>query len=377
MSRVASVHHLEMVKFLCTGACIIIALSLFNTSDAYTLDQSGVTARGVSAISMSNGYNRNSNNEISIHKTIQKKNNFKIDISAYSQTRLQQSKVTTVNNDDDTYAKDVKTTAAWVAAALGFGGIVASTKGADASLQYFAGYALEQSLSVDNLFVFLLLFDYFKVDKSSQDKILQYGFLGAIVLRGLFIGAGTVVLAQFHQVLLLFAGVLFFSSYGILFGGGDEEEEDFENNPIINFAKKYLRSTDKRDGDNFFTTINGEKFATPLLLCLVCVELSDIVFAFDSVPAIFGVTQDPFIIFSSNIFAIAGLRSLFTVLSRAVSQLEYLEKSVGLILALIGAKLTAETFDIELLNPLQSLLIVLGLLGGGVALSLLNKNKEE
>jgi len=131
------------------------------------------------------------------------------------------------------------------------------------------------------------------------------------------------------------------------------------------------------DGDNFFTIVNGVKMATPYLLCVICIELSDIVFAFDSVPAIFGVTENPFIVFTSNIFAIAGLRSLFGVLSRAVTDLQYLEKSVGIILGIIALKLGFETVDIELLDPLQSLAVVISVLGAGVGLSLLSSPSEN
>ena len=147
---------------------------------------------------------------------------------------------------------------------------------------------------------------------------------------------------------------------------------------MVIFAKKYLRTSDKFDGSNFFTMIDGVKYATPLLLCLVCVELTDILFAFDSVPAIFGVTNDPLIVYSSNIFAILGLRSLFGVLATAVDKLKYLDKAVGVVLAVIAAKLGAEPFGIELLTPLQSLAVVLGVLGTGVAASLLvNPDAKE
>lgn len=279
--------------------------------------------------------------------------------------------------DENSLAQYTKKTFGWVAAATGFAGIIAATKGPEAAIQFASGYALEQTLSVDNLFVFLLLFEYFKVTGKGQEKILGYGLWGAILLRGLFIGAGTVALQQFHEVLLIFAGVLYLSSFSILFGNGDEDEESVDDNQVIKFAKSFLKSTDKRDGDKFFIVESGVTLATPLFLCLICIEISDVIFAFDSVPAVFGVTQDPFIVFTSNIFAIAGLRSLYGFLSKAVDGLKYLEKAVGLILLLIAVKLTGETFNVELLNPLQSLLCVVGILGGGVALSLLDKNNDS
>lgn len=272
------------------------------------------------------------------------------------------------------YGRDVRNTFAWVGAAALFSIGVAWQMGTQNAIEFCSGYILEYCLSVDNLFVFLVLFDYFNVkDNSMKEKVLSYGILGAILLRGLFIGLGAVALEQSEKILLLFAGVLAFSSFKIVFSGDDEEDEedeDLSDNFIVKLTKSLVSTSTSFDGDNFFTMENGVKAATPLLLCLICVELSDVVFAFDSVPAVFGVTQDPFVVFTSNIFAIAGLRSLFGVLSQAVADLKYLEKAVGLVLAVISAKLGAQAFDIELLSPLQSLVVVLSILGGGIALSL-------
>lgn len=203
---------------------------------------------------------------------------------------------------DVSYEDDVKRTLLWVAASLAFSVGIAATKGTTSAIEFCSGYVLEQCLSVDNLFVFLVLFDYFKVNsKAAQERILSYGIGGAIVLRGLFVGLGAVALEQFHQVLLVFALVLGFSSFKILFSGDDDDdEENLENNAVVTFARRFLKTTPNFDGVNFFTIENGVRVATPLLLCLVCVELSDVVFAFDSVPAVFGVTQDPFIVYTSN-----------------------------------------------------------------------------
>lgn len=320
--------------------------------------------------------------------------------------------------------KDIARTLAWVGAAGIFATGLTFTMGPSAGIEFVSGYALEQCLSVDNLFVFLVLFDYFKVSTERQDKVLSYGIWGAVVLRGIFIAAGSVALAEFHQILLAFAAVLFFSSYKILFKGeGEDEDEDLSQNPVVRFASAYFRTSDQFDGDRFFTQVQvpvdaaGKELqapvakaaaapakkssffgrskpvpaapagptklvqlATPLFLCLVCIELSDVVFAFDSVPAIFGITENPLIVYSSNIFAIAGLRSLYGVLSSAVAELEYLEKAVGVILAVVASKMTAETFGVEILTPLQSLLVILTILGGGVGLSLQQNSqaaKEE
>lgn len=283
-----------------------------------------------------------------------------------TQELVETQKVVAETGVDD-YAGQVRNTLGWVAAAGLFAFGISMTTGTDAAIEFVSGYVLEQSLSIDNLFVFLILFDYFKVEQGNQAKVLNYGIIGAVVLRGLFIAAGSVALEQFHQVLFVFAAVLFASSYGILFSGGDDEDENVDENWIVKLSRRYFKSTDQFEGEKFF---NKDGLATPLFLCLVCIELSDVVFAFDSVPAIFGVTQDPFIVYTSNIFAISGLRSLYFVLAKAVSELKYLEKAVGLVLAFIGVKLAGEACSIELVTPLQSLGVVLGLLGAGVGASL-------
>ena len=256
---------------------------------------------------------------------------------------------------DNNFSKDIRNTLGWVAAAGVFAAGVGINKGVDSAIEFVSGYALEQSLSIDNLFVFLVLFDYFKVDREKQSKVLTYGILGAIILRAVFIGFGGIAIQNFHQVLAIFAAVLLYSSYKMLFMEDSDEDEvgnficsmEFLNLSRIFQKIRSLSSIRKpsispinlmetseftvpihyfSDFYRFFTVENGRRLATPLLLCLVCVELSDIVFAFDSVPAIFGVTEDPFIVYTSNIFAISGLRSLFGVLSEGIDNLKYLDK---------------------------------------------------
>jgi TerC family integral membrane protein len=192
--------------------------------------------------------------------------------------------------ENEIYKTAIQRTLAWVAAAAAFGTGLFFVFGAETSEEFFAGYLLEQSLSVDNLLVFLLLFDYFKIPQKYQNRVLNWGILGAIVMRAIMIGLGSVALQQFHGVLLAFAAVLLYSSVQILFEG-DEDDEDLGENSIVQFSKKLLKSTDEFDGDRFFTMVNGVKLATPMLLCLVAVEVSDVVFAVDSVPAVFGVTE--------------------------------------------------------------------------------------
>jgi TerC family integral membrane protein len=176
-----------------------------------------------------------------------------------------------------------------------FGGVLWTLYGHDTSYEFFAGYLVEQSLSVDNLFVFLLLFDYFKVPLAAQDRVLNWGIYGAIVMRAVMIGLGSVALSKFHVVLLIFAGILVYSSISAIIalanGNSDEEEEDMSENSIVKFSRKLIDSTEYFDGDRFFTMVNGVKKATPLFICMIALEISDVVFAVDSIPAVFGVTS--------------------------------------------------------------------------------------
>jgi len=263
-----------------------------------------------------------------------------------------------------------------VAAALGFALFIYITRGQTSGLEFLSGYIVEESLSVDNLFVFLLLFDYFKVPLEAQKRVLQWGFLGALASRGLFIGLGSVAIQQFKPIILVFAGILIYSS-GKLLLDSEDEPEDLRDNPVVKFASRWIETTDKYDGNKFFTTSpEGNKVATPLFLALVCIEISDVLFAVDSVPAVFGVTKDPLIVFTSNMFAILGLRSLYTVLSAAVQDLEYLQPAVALILGFVGIKLAAEYFGLEV-GTVQSLSVIISLLGGGIGLSLYKNNLKK
>ena len=271
--------------------------------------------------------------------------------------------------------------ALWVGAATLFGLGVGATMGAGKAEEYFSGYLLEQSLSVDNLFVFVLVFDYFKVPMKQQQKVLSYGIGGAMAMRAAMIVAGYEAVTNFKPVLLVFAGILIFSSYKLI-TEEEEEEEDMSENAIVKFCSNLLPVSEDYDGDNFFTEVRNDetgemiKMATPLLLCLCVIELSDVVFAVDSIPAVFGVTQDPFIVYSSNIFAILGLRSLFAFVAVMVAELEYLQTAVAAVLGFVGCKMVAEFGGVEVSTE-ASLAVVVGMLGAGVALSLANKDDEE
>ena len=256
-----------------------------------------------------------------------------------------------------------------LAAAFGAGGWLAL--GREAGEEWLAGYLLEQSLSVDNLLVFVLVFDYFKVEEGAQKNVLNYGIWGAAIFRAVFVLLGAELLENFEGVLLLFAGILIFSSYKILAGGDEDEEADLQNNAVVKLCRRVITVSDEYDGDRFFTlAADGARIATPLLLVLTVIELSDLVFAVDSIPAVFGVTRDPFIVYSSNLLAILSLRSLYSLVSSGMSELEYLEKAVGVVLGFIGLKMVAGFGGLEISTGL-SLSVVCALLAGGVGLSVL------
>ena len=270
---------------------------------------------------------------------------------------------------------DMKEVALWVGAATLFGLGIGATMGSEPSEEYFAGYLLEQSLSVDNLFVFVLVFDYFQVPLKSQQRVLTYGIAGAMAMRAAMIVAGYEAVTNFKPILLVFAGVLIFSSYKLL-TEDEDEEEDMADNAIVKFCSGILPVSEGYDGDKFFTVVDGVKMATPLLLCLMVIELSDVVFAVDSIPAVFGVTQDPFIVYSSNIFAILGLRSLYAFVATIVAELEYLQTAVAAVLGFVGLKMVAD-FGGYHVSTSASLAVVVGMLGAGVTLSLVKGKEDE
>lgn len=283
--------------------------------------------------------------------------------------RMQEQPGSTTTEDED-FDIAIKNTAIAVSAAMAFGAGLYTLQGPQSGFEFLTGYVVEQSLSVDNLFVFILLFQYFKVPVDLQRTVLSWGIAGAVVMRGIFITAGLVAIQTLRPVLVLFASFLIFSSYKILSGGGDDDEddEDLSNNAVVKFSSSLLKSTDAYDGDKFFTMVDGVRRATPLLLVLVCVELSDVLFAVDSIPAVFGVTEDPLVVFTSNIFAILGLRALYNVLVKLVQDLEYLEPAVGLVLLFVGIKMIVEFLGVNVPEDL-ALAVVVSTLGGGVAAS--------
>ncbi len=230
----------------------------------------------------------------------------------------------------------------WVAVGIGFGIHVYFDISGQAASQYFQAYMLEKSLSVDNLFVIALLFSYFAVPKIYQHRVLYWGVIGALIFRGIFIALGAVLISRFEFVLAIFGAILLLSAYKMAFSSHDAV--DPEKNPLLKFMRKRMRMTKDYDGKKFFTKINAVRYATPLFAVLLIVETTDVVFAFDSIPAVFGISSDPFIVFSSNAFAILGLRSLYFLIAGLLGKFEALKYGLSFILAFIGVKLMAGYF---------------------------------
>jgi tellurite resistance protein TerC len=230
--------------------------------------------------------------------------------------------------------------AVWSGLALAFNGFVIHRFGTTKGLEFLQGYLLELALSVDNVFVFLVIFSYFRVAKENLHRILFWGVIGAVVSRGIFIVVGAVAIQRFHWVMYVLGAFLVYTSIKIVMQ--DESDVDPAKNPALRVFRRFVRSTPDYDGAKFITRRDGRWLATPLLAVLVVVEASDVMFAVDSIPAVFGVTTDVFIVYTSNIFAILGLRSLFFLVEGLVRKLHHLKTGVALILAFIGVKILIE-----------------------------------
>jgi tellurite resistance protein TerC len=238
--------------------------------------------------------------------------------------------------------------AVWVSLSLTFGLGVTYFMGTTKGLEFYTGYLIEQALSVDNIFVFVLIFTYFGVPKRYQHRVLFWGILGALVMRGTMIGAGAYLVARFHWILYLFGAFLVYT--GIRMAMQDEQAIEPESNPVIKLVRRIMPVSSKYHGQNFFIRESlapgavPQLVATPLFVVLVLVETTDVLFAVDSIPAIFGVTHDPFIIYTSNIFAILGLRSLYFLLAGLIHKFHYLQIALSLVLVFVGVKMLIADF---------------------------------
>ncbi len=230
--------------------------------------------------------------------------------------------------------------AVWIALAVAFGYFVWHRYGAQRGLEFFTGYVIEKALSVDNLFVFLVIFRTFQVDEQVQHRVLAWGILGALVMRGIMIATGAALIARFLWILPAFGVFLVYTGLHMLWKR--EKQMHFEKNPVFRFASTHLRVSKEYHGGKFFVRQAGQLLATPLFLVLLMIEISDVTFAVDSIPAIFGITRDAFIVYSSNVFAILGLRALYFLLSDLLAFLRYLGIGLTLVLLFIGVKMVLD-----------------------------------
>jgi tellurite resistance protein TerC len=261
----------------------------------------------------------------------------------------------------------------FVLVGLAFSLYVWKREDTNAAVTYLLAYVVEESLSVDNLFVFLVLFTYFRVTESQQQRVLVWGVLGAVVMRALFIFMGSALLHRFHFMIFVFGGFLLFTGAKLLFR--KEEEVDPEDNIALKLARRFLRTTKETHADHFFVVQNGTRYATPLFLVLVVVEFTDLLFAVDSVPAVLAISNDVFVVYTSNIMAILGLRALYFVLSGMMSRFHYLGTGLAVILILIGAKMVASPFfHVSSLHSLIGIAVVLAV---AVGASLLRKEESN
>ncbi len=275
-------------------------------------------------------------------------------------------------------AHSMKLSAFYIAMGVAFAGFIWWRIGPDEAVLYLTGYVVEESLSLDNIFVIALIFSYFQIPQRLQHRALVYGIIGVVLLRGIMVAAGTAMVENFHWVLYVFAAFLVYTGIKMLLSA--EEEYDVSSNPILTFLHKRLPITEELHGEKFFVRLPAagdevakpKLFATPLFLALVMVELADVIFAVDSVPAIFSITTDPYIVFTSNISAILGLRALYFALSAMLERFVLLKYALSAVLIFIGGKILAgDMLGLIHIPPLVSLLITLAILSAGVIGSLL------
>ena len=264
--------------------------------------------------------------------------------------------------------------AVWIALALGFAVCIHQWMGATKSLEFLTGYLLEESLSIDNLFVFILLFSYFKVPPEQEKTVLFWGIIGALIMRGIFILVGVTLVRRFHWVLYAFGVFLIYGGFKLM-REGDQEKVDPSRNIVLKLCRRFLPFTENYDGKKFFLRREGRLLATPLLIVLLVVETTDILFATDSIPAILAITRDSFIVYTSNVFAILGLRSLYFALSGLMKLLHRLNYGLALVLMFIGVKmLLAVKYQVP---TWATLAVIAGVLGLSVVASVLFPKKNS
>lgn len=263
----------------------------------------------------------------------------------------------------------------YILAACVFGVFVMYEEGFDKGMLFFTGFLVEKSLSLDNIFIISVVFTSLGIPRMYQHRVLFWGILGAIIMRALLIGVGAALISKFHWVLYLFSAFLVYTGVKMLVTKHDEEGK-FEDSKMYNYMRKIFHVTHEIHGEHFFFKENGKHYMTPLFFALVTIEMMDVIFALDSIPAIFLLTQDIFIVYTSNIFAILGLRALYFLLEAAVHKFTYLKPALSIILIFIGVKIFAPHLGFEL-QPWHSLSVTFGLLFGAIVLSLIKSKPKE
>lgn len=262
--------------------------------------------------------------------------------------------------------------AVWVVSALMFSVIIHQTLGAEAAGEFLTGYLIEKSLSVDNIFVFIIIFGYFKVSPSQQPRVLKWGILGALVMRGILIGAGVVLIERFHWMTYVFGGILLLTVAKMIFL--DNDSFNPEDNLLLRVFRRFMPVSTEYHGDHFLMRDHlGKLHATPLVLVVLVVESSDLIFALDSIPAIFAITHDPFIVYTSNIFAIMGLRALYFLLAGMADHFHYLKPGIILILLFVAMKMLI--VDLYKIPTSLSLLVIGGILAASIVASLVLRRR--
>jgi len=261
----------------------------------------------------------------------------------------------------------------WIGLALTFGLYILHFYGKQPSLEFYTGYVIEKAMSVDNLFLFLVVFRVFAVKEEYQQRVLGYGILGALLMRGAMIAAGAALIARFNWIMYVFGAFIVYAGLHMLLMRKAESHP--EKNFFVRYLNKHLRLTKEYRGEKFFSRENGQLFATPLFLVLLIVEVTDVTFAVDSIPAVFGITRDPFIVYTSNVFAILGLRALYFLLAGVLDKFEFLKAGLAVVLIFVGAKMIAEPWLHVSVGV--SLAAILGILIAAVLFSLATRDKSE
>ena len=262
-------------------------------------------------------------------------------------------------------------TIVWISLALIFNALIYFDMGKIKALEFLTAYVIEYSLSVDNIFVFILIFSFFKVSDKYQHKVLFWGILGALIMRAIFIFAGVALINRFHWIIYIFGGFLVYTGMKMLFHQGVDIEP--ANNPVVKFARKFLPVTDTMHEDKFFIKKDSRQYATPLFLVLLIIESSDLIFAVDSIPAVLAISQDRFIVYTSNIFAILGLRSLYFAISGIMEYFRFLKIGLAFVLTFVGVKMCISSF-LEI-PVTYSLLIIVSILTISIVASVVIKKK--